>query len=742
MNQNQHSDVQSDAGLNTSPAFDAVCNALHEIVSEGIDVHRCLASKALGRIGTSNSVPTLITALLDEDEDVRSDAAEALHLLGDPQACDQLFENLLGDPCTEVKLAAIRTLAKLQDRRVIPSLRRLVAGRDEEIIWDEAEFYASGWDDWVDVQIAAVKALAELGVAEAVPDIVSALQDENSQDMAEVAFRALARMGPDGIDALAGYLELNDVRLRRRAASVLATIEGNGAPEAFAKALIDPSEEVRLAALKARSGCDPRDPALAGSLSDADPGVRAEAALLIGRFHSETLYRLLDDLSPKVRTASILAFAGVEEFDLQEQLIDRLLLVLDSSAAEVAAAAASTLSAIAPDAAFEQLITQFGDAQRSAKVRRAALRGLTAKGGKQVVQSLVDTINDDNRQIRLETMTALAKLAGGDGQGSDIARTALLDALGGAHDPEELEVDEMAAVDSADAETEPDGDESEHSEDAVETIATSTLDSILSDAPGVGSAAGLPEAGVELTDNDMERLALARSVVGKKKIAISQDVVRHQDIRRYAARVLGDLSGDDLASALADALELEDRDTRLAAADSLARIGARTGQLSQDISQKLLDGLSSEDRDLKVLLVRALAACDDEQATQRLRELLGNSDSFVRSEAVKALCRRQIVGTEIHELLQDPDPAVRMSAAEAIAQSGEKGTIPRLVDFALSFEGYHGRQTARLLRNLDATQASATFLRILDDPEQKRVWSVVIGALEELNQKQTEVWQH
>ena len=71
----------------------------------------------------------------------------------------------------------------------------MVKGRDKEIVWDEEEFYDSGWDDWVDVQIKAVGALAELNAGEAVPDIVAAMRDENSQDMTAVAFKALARMG-------------------------------------------------------------------------------------------------------------------------------------------------------------------------------------------------------------------------------------------------------------------------------------------------------------------------------------------------------------------------------------------------------------------------------------------------------------------------------------------------------------------------------------------------------------------
>jgi len=125
-------------------ALDEICRVLSGILSDGVDIHRYLAARASGRIGAPASVQPLIAALLDEDEDVRTDAAEALLELADPRAAQQLLENLLGDPCTEVKLAAIESLAKLQDAKVIPWLRRMVKGRDEEIVWDEEEFYSSG----------------------------------------------------------------------------------------------------------------------------------------------------------------------------------------------------------------------------------------------------------------------------------------------------------------------------------------------------------------------------------------------------------------------------------------------------------------------------------------------------------------------------------------------------------------------------------------------------------------------
>ena len=85
---------------------DAVLFKLTELLQSGVDVHRCAAASALGCLGDPRSVEILIEALLDEDPDVRTDAAAALAERPDSRAVDQLMENLVGDPCAEVKISS------------------------------------------------------------------------------------------------------------------------------------------------------------------------------------------------------------------------------------------------------------------------------------------------------------------------------------------------------------------------------------------------------------------------------------------------------------------------------------------------------------------------------------------------------------------------------------------------------------------------------------------------------------
>ncbi len=702
---------------------DDACRALGRILGEGADVHRCLAAQALGRIGGEAAIQPLIDALLDEDEDVRTDAAEALARRPDPRARQQLFENLLGDPCAEVKLAAIEALVNLRDPALVPWLRRMVVGRDEEITWDEQEFHASGWDDWVDIQIRSVNALAEMGVGEAVPEIIAAMADENAQDMSETAFKAFARLGGPGIEALARMLDGTSPRLRRRAAATLAAIRSGDAADHCSRALSDGDPSVRLAALRGLAAWAPDDPRLEPLFADADETVRAEVIALCAEQHSHRLPAALDDISTNVKIAALEAVARYSDRFDDDALVAA---TRDGLTGETAAAAARALAALAPDAAVVDLATLLHDGAQPLAARLGALQGLAAIGGDAAVTALIAVLDDEARPIRLEVMPALANLARQDAVWPNRAGAALLEALKGRYQPEEA-VEEVAAAPTV---------EPIAPVRAPELSQTSTLNAILADVPEARETLNLPGDGVALTAMDMERLALAKRLKkGKKRMSLTPNVVRHEDIRRFAARVLGDLAQEDVAQQLALALTDADGEVRQAAAESLACIGSELDPLSRDVAHAIQMVLATADRDLKLPLVRALAACEGGDTAETLRGYLRDEDSFLRSEAIRGLAKLNLFDPKIEGLLGDPDPSVRLCAAETMAAAaGAERVIPILVEFAVAFEGYHGKAAARLLRGLNGDKASRLFLELLGDPSRKRIWAVAIEALGELNE--------
>jgi len=718
------------------PASDEVCQVLSGILGNGVDVHRCLAAQALGRIGAPAAVQPLVAALLDEDEDVRADAAAALSDLGDPRAGRQLLENLIGDPCTEVKLAAIDALAKQQDIRIVPWLRRMVIARDEEIAWDEDEFYASGWDDWLDVQVKAVSALAALNAGEAVPDIVAAIRDEDAQDMTETAFKALAQMGRPGIDALGGFLGEESARVRRRAAAALAGSDADEAAEYLTRAFADPDAAVRLGALRAQAARQPADDRLAALFGDPDAIVRADTVRLCGRYHPDRLQDLLDDAEESVQVAALTALARLPDINADDRLTATLREKFSVGSAAVAAAAAEALAITAPQAAISDLTAVLEDRNGSTEIRLGALRGLAATGDAEAVEALVGVIDDTARAIRLEAMSALARLAGLDDDWPNAAGSALLSILTDDDQPEAGAGDKHQSAPAPPSEQKPEPAPSAEVGDGAGAYPTSTLQAILADTPEVEAALSLPDQGIELTPADMERLAIARRIKGKKRMPVRPTVVLHDDIRRFAARVLGDLNHADVAQGLALALTARDNDVRLAAADSLARIGQRLNPLPAATAQALLTADATAGQDEKRLLIRALSACEGDGIDDRLRAYLDDDDPYLRSEAIRALGKRRRVGPEIEPLLGDSDPTVRLSAAEAIAEAGGDKAVKLLVDFAFAFEGFHSRRAARLLRGLNTAQANAHFVDVLRDPDRTRTWSVAIEATGELNRSQ------
>jgi HEAT repeat protein len=708
-----------------------VCRALGGVLRAGVDIHRSEAAQALGRIDRPAAARALVDALLDEDEDVRTDAAGALARLAPPEAGRQLLENLLGDPCTGVKLAAIEALTRLRHPELAPWLRRLIAGRDPEIAWDEAEFHEGGWDDWVDIQVKAVQSLAELGVEEAVPEIVAAIDDELGQDLTEVGFKALGKLGDPGITALTQYLDGGDARQRRRVAAALAACPGEAAQAAVTRALGDPAKEVRRAAARALANRDPGDPRLAVLFSDPEPELRAEALRLYGRAHPECLTELLDDGSALVRGALFELLATRPDLLPGAAAVPAVRAALAGPDADLAAGAAVALAVLSPGDAAEDLAALLADLARPLAARLGAARALVRIGGERAAEALAEILCDDERELRLRAIAGLAALATIEPAWPNRAGTILLAALRGELVPEpDPEVE-------PEPEPEPEAVETTESEAAEPAFPASTIEAMLGDRtppPAEPARDGPP---VELTQADLDRLALAARKTGKKVVEVLPPVAPHQDVRRYAARVLGDLAYDEVAVELTAAFGRapgeSDLDLRRTAADSLARIGARVEIFPDPVIDALLRGLIDADRDIRLAAIRALGAAGGPGAARTVEAQLKDPDSFVRAEAVRALDHLGAAGPSVAALLQDPDPSVRLAAAQAVAHGGGAKAVDLLGDFALGFEGYHRRQAGRLLRRLDRTAANDRFLEVLDDPEKLRQRPIAIAVLEELN---------
>ncbi|MHA1158218.1 MAG: HEAT repeat domain-containing protein, partial [Alphaproteobacteria bacterium] len=286
---------------------------------------------------------------------------------------------------------------------------------------------------------------------------------------------------------------------------------------------------------------------------------------------------------------------------------------------------------------------------------------------------------------------------------------------------------EAVVDDDAHASADPEGE-------VERAVPTSTLQAILGEGIPRDFAHSAGD-GVELSPEDIHRLATTMQVPAKKVVSLGTQAPVHQDVRRFAARVLGDLPRAEVADELATALSDKDMPLRMSAADSLACIAEAAGTLPAAAIDALLATFDDPERELRLSAIRALGAQGGEQATTVLIARLRDDDSFVRCAALHALAGAGTAGPEVEALLEDSDPQVRLEAAGAVTAAGGAGATDQLIDFAFAFEGHHRRQAGRALRGLDTVAANRRFLEVLDDPDRKILWAVAIEALEELNRR-------
>ncbi len=707
-----------------------VVTALSDQLREGIDVHRCAAASALGRIAEPDSIDALCVALLDEDPDVRTDAAAALGQFADPQTADKLLQNLIGDPCCEVKVSAMEALVAMRHAPVIAWLRRLVAGRDENIAWDNDEFYAGAWDDWLDVQLAAIRGLGQLGAAQGVPEICGAFHDEMGQDVSEYAIDALRLLGEPGAAALTQVFQDGDERLRRRIASAVSETSQLELQALQELCLNDDSVAVRRAAVLGLARTNPGDERLVNRFSDNDAEIRQKVVELCGQAFPEQTRLRIEDKVPAVKCAAFRTVTAHPELFDEEGFSD----LIQSNVAGhplVAGEAAKAWTALVGPRALAALGTSFVDTDQQVSFRRLLIQALERLGG-EAVEVLATAAGDEDRQIRIDTLTALAGIAAGESSWPGPAGQVLLAALDGeliAPPAEEPEPDTEQPEDVSEEEPTEPADEVDGEAGKV-----STLEVILSggdDADNQPSPGAGPE--IELTEDDLRRMALAkRRAISKKKVSLDVEVAPYQDVRRFAARLLGDLASDGVAEQLIAALNEADVDLRQIALESLSQIGEVAGELPGQAITPLLHILDDTVHELHMPAVRALAFVSSPVAGAKLRELLGDDDIHVRLEAVRSLDRRGEVDQDVAALLRDNYPGIRLATAAAVARAHGTNAVDALIDFAFADDGMYRREAAQLLRDVSPDQATRRFLDVLADESRRREWLVAIDALGEL----------
>lgn len=631
---------------------------------------RCAAAQALGALDDEDAAPALVDALLDADPDVRADAMAALARCARPQDAAALRRSLQDDPVGEVKTAAVRALGRLGDDASAALLRALARDRCEpEVAWEQG-----GWDDWLDVQVAAIAALGGMCEEAAVDDLIRARDDETGQDLDHVVFAALAKMPGRGVAALLDAVKDGNARVRQRALAALS----RAGPERLAalrgRLVDDPSPAVRRIAADCLDAGDAALGTLA--LEDPDASVRAAALSRIAPVRPDIGLLALSDPDTGVRAAALEMLAAHTNLAGEPGLAAKLEAWLHGPDAHLAAVCAAVLPKVMGSAAASTLRETAADKEKLTEVRVAALQSLGAIDAVDAVDGLRAAAVDTVRQVRLAALAAagaLTRTASVDVRRR--ARDVLIDAVRGG-------LQTMEAARGTDGNDDVPGDAAARSGERGR-IATTPEGGVvpvppeaLAARPGGDTqgrtyprstleaiqATGLPTAA---PSRDPSPSSPPGGRVRFRRVPVEGTADVDDDIRLLAVRLMADCAADGIDESLAEAAECGVADIRAGAIEAIAQRAAAM-PLSPALQAVLVRSLEADDARARCAAARGLAHSD---ATPRLVALLDDADASVRAAAVTAVAAVQ--PGRVMAGFRDPSPLVRRSALDATIASGE-----------------------------------------------------------------------
>ncbi len=490
-----------------------------------------------------------------------------------------------------------------------------------------------------EARVDAARRLGRLGDAEAVPALRRATEDARPDVRTEAA-RALGRLGhPDAIDSLAALLDGREWQQRRAAAEAIGRIGDARGVRPLIEALGDSSPSVAL--------------------------VAASALVKIGEPSIGPLIELLD------------------EQELDEDKLRH---------------ATYALGELGDDRAVEALLEQLAG-RESRRIKAAIAEALGRIGSADVVQSLVALLEamserdieevdgedrDRNEPVRIAARRALARTGppaaeslaeAFAGEGSEQFRLEVLEALSGIDHPARTEAFIKALVDS---------------ERDVRRAAEQLLDDDTDRRRAILEPARLAVL-LESERDDVQREA-ARRLEAVADESVVDDLIAALDaagdeVRTSLAHALARIDTDAATEALADLLDDAAETVQFAAARALARRGDdRAVGMLKDMARLAhpdrVDDLDSDERDRVREAIAALGRLGDEDAVSVLEPVLEVNHRGLRTSAIDAL--KQIEAESaldaIATLLEDAPEEVRLRAAHALADRGDRRATPVMVD--------------------------------------------------------------
>lgn len=670
---------------------------LESLLANYRDVRRS-AAQALGFLEDPQAVPALIKALEDNDRYVRKSAAEALGRLGDARAVPALIE-ALKDSNWDVQESVTEALEQLGDARAVPVLIQALKGS----AWDVRRYVAEILKRLNDPRtvhplVKALKnskmnvahALGQLGDARAVPPLIKMLQDSD-QDVQGSAVKALGMLGKAAIQPLIEALQANDWYMQRSAVEALGQL-GEAAVPALIEMLQGSDRNLQTIAAEAlgQLGDMRAIPPLIEALKEGDQDVQRIAAEALGQLGDVlAVPALIEMLKEGDRNVQRNASKAVEQSgdDADPLLIE----MLQNRDRDVRKSIAEALGQLGDARAVPALVEMLKDRDRD--VRKSA--------GKATMTTYI--LGDDlyNESFSLGTI-------GGEILGE--CGVSIYETIG-AGEPKKVSAVAIWLSDKNDIKTTTKVVMTEHAyndpnirtqldpkaevvivrpQEQVQ-LETSTLQlraTVVDIEYGTGAMPS--KSYFERITLDLEIWAHSVELGDVQTMPHFINVIKDSrgDVRRSAARSLGQLGDERAVPAIIEALKDSDEDVRKSAIAALGQLG------DVQVMPHFIEALKDTNRDVRMSATKALGSLEDARAVPPLLELLKDSDRDVRKSAVLVLGQlgdAQAV-RPLTEVLKDSDRDVRKNTVEALQQLGNAAVHPLLE--ALKDNDRHVRKSA------------------------------------------------
>lgn len=719
-----------------------VIRLFEHLTQSEFEVVRLKAVQSLQKLDAVESAQFILKSLDDEDEDVRIDSAVTLGQFCFAAAIDKLMEHLKFDAGGEVKVACVNALAQLEARVAIPVLRNLINDRGKEINWDEDEFLHDGWDSWLDVQIAAINALARMKDEEAIEPICQAMEDPQGQDLDSVATDALASIGRASIKHLANLSNSKSRHRRYCVVRALTRINSSEIRELLDKATKDQDATIRVLAFGALLETDIDHSLIERALMDSSEDVRLTALKFVNFDGGELITKILDDPSTKVNLAFLNKIDGTVICDDRDDIIHKTLeLLYRSEDIEVSSSSFGLIAARSTHLVEDRLKDLFSGKSESLETleRRqwSVVDKLAVSSHPMALYWLQLACKSEFRAVKLKALAVL-------GEKMNNARTdsktgtkirefivSKIKELSAGSRNEQLKLVENSKVEWNTVATK----SSKEEQLAELETPNSSLDEILkgdlAEKQIVMAESEMLDEKIQLSDRESVLLAKSKRKFVYKNANYSMDGYDSRiDTCKLAIKLLAD--NNEAQQNLLELSNVENEELKISV---FAALRANLHKFGKSINSKDLDdvikkGLFSDSSEMKSQMIQLIRYSDHrKELTKELLQMDPNEEpSLIRVKILELKCLLDGHAVFAMDFIQDQSLQVRRQSMKLIAKYSPELVNDHLLNFLL--ENPDLSISEFLDENYERNkQLGSNLILCLKNRDYKSVWPTIMAAI-------------